>query len=181
MSRPAAFLDRDGTIITDTGFVRDPEAVVLLAGAAAAIGQLKAAGFVVVVVTNQSGIARGILSWDQYHAVAARLERLLAETGAVVDATYVCPHHPSVTGPCDCRKPGLKHYLEAAARFDLDLAASCWIGDRLSDLEPSLAFGGRGLLVETGDGNAHGVAARELGFDLVPDLATAARKAIGLT
>lgn len=179
MSRPAAFLDRDGTITSDTGFVRDPASVVLLDGAAAAIARLRTAGFAVVVVTNQSGIARGIISWDDYHAVAARVERLLAAAGAGIDATYVCPHHPSITGPCDCRKPGLKHYREAAARLDLDLARSCWVGDRPSDLEPALALGGRGLLVETGEGTAHVAAARQLGFDVVPDLVAAVAKVVG--
>ena len=145
--RRAAFLDRDGTIIRDTGFVRDPRSVALIPGAAEAIKRLNEAGWVVVVVTNQSGIARGLLTIEDYEAVAARLDALLVEQGAHLDATYMCPHHPDVTGPCDCRKPGLKHYLAAAERFGLDFTASIFVGDRASDIEAAALLGGTGLLL----------------------------------
>jgi len=145
--RRAAFLDRDGTIIRDTGFVRDPRSVALIPGAAEAIKRLNEAGWVVVVVTNQSGIARGLLTIEDYEAVAARLDTLLSEHGAHLDATYMCPHHPEVTGPCDCRKPGLKHYLAAAERFGLDFTASIFVGDRASDIEAAALLGGTGLLL----------------------------------
>jgi len=145
--RRAAFLDRDGTIIRDTGFVRDPRSVALIPGAAEAIKRLDEAGWVVVVVTNQSGIARGLLTIEDYEAVAARLDTLLSEHGAHLDATYMCPHHPEVTGPCDCRKPGLKHYLAAAERFGLDFTASIFVGDRASDIEAAALLGGTGLLL----------------------------------
>jgi len=145
--RRAAFLDRDGTIIKDTGFVRDPRSVALIPGAAEAIKRLNQAGWVVVVVTNQSGIARGLLTIEDYEAVAARLDALLSEHGTHLDATYMCPHHPEVTGPCDCRKPGLKHYLAAAERFGLDFTASIFVGDRASDIEAAALLGGTGLLL----------------------------------
>lgn len=145
--RRAAFLDRDGTIIEDTGFVRDPGGVVLLPGAAEAITRLNDAGWVVVVVTNQSGIARGLLTEKEYVAVAARVGEVLAARGARIDATWMCPHHPDVSGPCDCRKPGLKHYLAAAERFGIDLTKSVFVGDRPSDIEPAKALGGRGILL----------------------------------
>jgi len=131
---------------------------------------LQDAGFVIVVVTNQSGIARGLLSWDQYHAVAARVEQLLAAAGAHIDATYVCPHYPGVTGPCECRKPGLKFFNDAGTTLDLDLNRSIWVGDRLHDVEPARALGGRGYLVLTGDGPAHAESARTLGFEIAGDL-----------
>jgi D-glycero-D-manno-heptose 1,7-bisphosphate phosphatase len=173
LTRPAAFLDRDGTIVTDTGFLRDPDTVALIPGAAAAIARLRAAGLPVVVVTNQSGIARDVVTWDEYHAVAAEIDTLLAEAGTAIDATYVCPHHPDVTGPCECRKPGPAHYLAAAARLDLDLAASLFVGDRLSDVEPALRFGGTGILVETGLGAGQVAAIRGRGLRSAPDLAAA--------
>ncbi|MEZ4457918.1 MAG: HAD-IIIA family hydrolase [Gemmatimonadales bacterium] len=173
--RRAAFLDRDGTIIIDSGFLRDPDAVELLPGAAAAIASLRAADFLVVVVTNQSGIARDLISWDEYQAVANELDTLLAEAGTRIDATYVCPHYPPLTGPCACRKPALGHYRAAAERFGIDLSRSLFVGDRLTDVEPARPLGGRGILVETGVGGEHREAAGSRGIEIVPDLAAAVR------
>src|SRR6185312_12814288 len=98
--RPAAFLDRDGTIIRDASYVRDPADVELLPGAADAIRRLGARGVAVVVITNQSGIARGWLSVADYESVRGRMNDLLRAAGATVDASYMCPHHPDVSGPC---------------------------------------------------------------------------------
>src|SRR6476469_8219892 len=113
--RPAAFLDRDGTIIRDAAYIRDPKDVELLPGAAAAIRRLNDAGIAVIVVTNQSGIARGLLTQADYDAVQARLDELLASQNAHLTASFMCPHHPDVTGECDCRKPGLWMYRGAIA------------------------------------------------------------------
>src|ERR1043165_2101603 len=124
MPRRAAFLDRDGTIIRDTEYLRDPEQVELLPGAAQAIRRLNDAGWPVIVVTNQSGIARGLLTEQDYERVRMRLDKLLAGEGAKVNATYHCPHHPDMTGPCDCRKPGVKLYADAARTLDLDTRGS---------------------------------------------------------
>lgn len=146
-ARGAVFLDRDGTIIEDTGYIADPEAVRLLPGAAAAIARLNRAGRPAIVVTNQSGIARGLLDEAAYAAVARRLEALLAADGARLDAHYHCPHHPDFTGPCECRKPGPLLYRRAAADHELDLAASWWVGDRMRDVLPAERFGGHGLLL----------------------------------
>ena len=178
MTVPAAFLDRDGTLIPDRGFLTDPARVELLAGTAEALGLLQAAGYRTVAVTNQSGIARGLITWEQYHAVAAELDRQLAAAGVPLDATYACPHYPPVSGPCDCRKPALRHYQEAAARFGVDLTRSLYIGDRLSDLLPALDLGGRGILVETGEGPGHAAEAKERGFAVAPDLLAAVRDAL---
>jgi histidinol-phosphate phosphatase family protein len=146
--RPAAFLDRDGTIIRDASYVRDPDVVELLPGAAAAIRRLNERGVPVVVVTNQSGIARGLLGADDYERVRARLDALLAAEGARIDATYMCPHHPDVGGPCDCRKPGLALYRQAAAEHGLDPAASLFTGDRWRDVVPARTFGGVAILLD---------------------------------
>ena len=151
-ARPAVFLDRDGTIIVDADYLADPDRVILIPGAADAIRRLKDDGLAVVIVTNQSGIARGLYSESDYHAVAERLEHVLAAAGTPVDATYWCPHHPDFSGPCDCRKPGTGMHLRAAREHGLDPASSWYVGDKPTDLLPALALGGRGILVRTGFG-----------------------------
>jgi D-glycero-D-manno-heptose 1,7-bisphosphate phosphatase len=143
----AVFLDRDGTIIEDVGYLRDPGQVRLLAGAAEAIRRLNANGLLTLVVTNQSGIARGILSEAEYHRTERKLDELLAEAGARIDRHYFCPHLPEVSGPCECRKPGALLYRQAAEQLGIDLARSWWIGDRSRDVLPAEVFGGRGILL----------------------------------
>lgn len=145
--RPAVFLDRDGTIVHDAAYLRDPSAVELLPGAARAIARLNAQGLPVIVVTNQSGIARGLLTADDYTAVRTRLDELLAINGARIDASYVCPHHPDYTGACDCRKPATLLYRQAAAEHAIDLTRSTFVGDRWRDVAPALELGARGILI----------------------------------
>ena len=152
--RPAVFLDRDGTVVEDPHYLADPDRLTLIPGAAAAIRQLSAAGFAVIVVTNQSGIAQGLYSEAQYRAVAARLDEVLESAGARVDATYYCPHHPDYNGPCDCRKPDTGLYRRAAAALALDPAASYYVGDKLTDVIPAVSLAGQGILVRTGHGAA---------------------------
>lgn len=143
----AAFLDRDGTIIRDTEYLRDPEQVELLPGAARAIRRLNDAGIPVIVVTNQSGIARGLLTEQDYERVRMRVDKLIAAEGARIDASYHCPHHPDFSGPCECRKPGIKLYSDAARDHALDPAASWFVGDRIRDVSPGDHFGGRTVLL----------------------------------
>lgn len=171
--RPAAFLDRDGSIIVDTGFVRDPGTVRLISGAAAAIRKLNQAGWAVVVVTNQSGIARGLLTESEYDAVARQTEALLAGAGARIDASYMCPHWPPITGECECRKPALGNYRRAIDELGLEPARSLFAGDRMSDLLPAKLLGGRGMLLLTGDGKQWEAEARTAGFEIADDLQTA--------
>jgi histidinol-phosphate phosphatase family protein len=148
MARRAAFLDRDGTIIRDTEYLRDPEQVELLPGAAVAIRRLNDAGWPVIVVTNQSGIARGLLTEQDYERVRMRVDRVIADAaGARIDATYHCPHHPDYSGACACRKPGLKLYTDAAKDHDLDLTASWYVGDRIRDVAPGDHFGGQSVML----------------------------------
>ena len=168
--RRAVFLDRDGTIIEDTGYPADPDAIRLLPGTAAAIRNLNHAGLPAIVVTNQSGIARGLLNESAYAATARRLQHLLATEGARLDAQYHCPHHPDISGPCECRKPGLLLYRRAAAEHGLDLARSWWVGDRMRDVAPAERFGGRGILVVRPDQPTSTTAA---GFLVASDLAAA--------
>jgi D-glycero-D-manno-heptose 1,7-bisphosphate phosphatase len=172
--RAAVFLDRDGTIIEDPGYLADPEGVRLLPGAAEAIARINREGYLVVAVTNQSGIARGLITQAQYLATECRLDELLRASGARLDGRYHCPHHPDLTGPCDCRKPGLQLFRRAAEDFGLDLTASWWVGDRLRDVLPAEAAGGRGILVLTGDGTKEAALPDATRFLVVPDLGAAA-------
>jgi D-glycero-D-manno-heptose 1,7-bisphosphate phosphatase len=145
--RRAVFLDRDGTIIEDVGYPRDPGQVRLLPGAGPAISRLNAGGWLTLVVTNQSGIARGLLTEEDYLRTERRLDELLADSRAHIDGHYFCPHLPELSGPCECRKPGTLLYRQAAERFDIDLPGSWWVGDRARDILPAGAFGARGILV----------------------------------
>jgi len=146
--RPAAFIDRDGTIIRDANYIRDPAHVELLPGAADAIRRLNEQNVAVIIVTNQSGIARGWLTAEDYDAVQRRLGSLLGAEGAHVDGVYMCPHHPDISGPCDCRKPGLALYRQAIAEHGLDGSTALFVGDRLRDVTPASALGGQGILLD---------------------------------
>lgn len=150
--RRAVFLDRDGTIIEDVAYLRDKSQVRLLPGAATSIKRLNDRGFLAIVVTNQSGIARGLVSRNEYRLAQRRLDELLAQQGARLDAHYFCPHLPELTGPCDCRKPGVLLYRQAAEQFQIDFTQSWWVGDRMRDVLPAEALGGHGVLVLSGGG-----------------------------
>ena len=145
--RRAAFLDRDGTLVEDRHFLADPDGIALMPNAATAVRALNAADILVVVVTNQSGIARGLISEEQYEATAERMRDAFESAGAQIDAMYHCPHFPDISGPCECRKPGTLLYRRAAAEHGIDLERSVYIGDRLRDVQPAHAFGGQGILV----------------------------------
>jgi D-glycero-D-manno-heptose 1,7-bisphosphate phosphatase len=148
----AVFIDRDGTLLELVPYLHRPEEVRLTSGAAQALRRLGDAGWLRVVVTNQSGVARGLFSIDEVEAVHTRMLELIRAEGGDVDAVEICPHHPDYTGVCSCRKPASGMLQCAADRFDIDLARSWIIGDRLDDLEAGLAVGARGILVMTGYG-----------------------------
>ncbi len=176
-SKPtAAFLDRDGTLIRDTGYVADPDEVVLLPGAAEAVRRLNEAEVPVIVVTNQSGIGRGYFGLGAFMLVQARLDELLAEHGARIDATYFCPHAPDEG--CACRKPGLELYRRGAAEQGVSTAGGLYAGDRVHDVAPATLLGGVGVLV-AGDEGAYDAPAPP---DVlrVPDLLTGVRRVLGL-
>jgi histidinol-phosphate phosphatase family protein len=176
VTRPAVFVDRDGTLVDDPppGYLNDPERVALVPGTAAAINRLHSLGYLVVVVTNQAGIARGRVTWDQYHAVAKRMEDLLSAEGAYLEATYVCPHAPEIDGECPCRKPAVLLYEQARDQLGIEFSRSYWVGDRITDLTPALTLGGRAILVLTGHGTDHRESALAQGFPVVADVAAAA-------
>lgn len=145
--RPALFIDRDGTLIADAHYLSDASRVVLLPESGRAVALANAADVPVVIVTNQSGIARGLITEAQYEATRARTEQLIAAAGGTVIGTYHCPHLPGINGACRCRKPGLGLYEQAAQEHGLDLAHSAYIGDRWRDAQPALSTGGLGILV----------------------------------
>jgi histidinol-phosphate phosphatase family protein len=145
--RRAAFLDRDGTIIADMDYIARPDDVVLRPGAADAIRSLNDNAISVVVITNQSGIARGRLTVTDYEAVRGRVAELLAEHDAQIDATYYCPHHPDFGGPCQCRKPGTLLFDLAVADLGIDPRISLFAGDRLRDVMPARKYGGAAYLI----------------------------------
>ena len=155
--RPAIFLDRDGVIIEDVNYLASPTQVRLIAGSADAIAELNRAGWPVVVVTNQSGVARGMFTLEGVHAVHRHLSDQLAGYGAKIEAYYFCPHYPTAEVPayrteCSCRKPKPGMLRQAAAELGLDLARSWMIGDRESDLAAGAAAGASTILVRTGHG-----------------------------
>lgn len=146
----AVFLDRDGTINVDTGYLSDPEELVLLAGSVEGIKKLNDRGVKVIVITNQSGVGRGYFGEEAVAKVNARLSELLALEGARVDAVYYCPHRPDEE--CTCRKPRNGLLLKAAEEHGVDLSRSFMVGDKASDVELARSCKARGVLVLTGDG-----------------------------
>jgi histidinol-phosphate phosphatase family protein len=148
----ALFLDRDGTINLDPGYISSPSAMQLLPGAAMAIRRARDHGYKIVVITNQSGVGRGLIAADDLPRINARLNDLLQEqAGASVDYFACCTHHPDSN--CDCRKPLPRLVYEAQSALGLSLPESVFIGDRLTDVATGKrAPVGRTVLVRTGDG-----------------------------
>lgn len=171
--RKAAFLDRDGTINEEVDYLRDADQMRLIPGAAKAIRLLRQRGWLAIVVTNQSGIARGYLTELQLGDIHARLRRLLAVEGAELDAIYYCPHHPTIgSAPyrrdCVCRKPKTGMIEQAARDFSIDTTRSVVIGDRLQDIEMAHAAESKGILVRTGYGEQE-LARAGMSAELCPD------------
>jgi D-glycero-D-manno-heptose 1,7-bisphosphate phosphatase len=155
---PAAFLDRDGTIIEDPGYLGDPDKIQFIPGAQEALSALSAAGYRLIVVTNQAGVARGIITEDDVRRVNVRLQELLSAAGVPVDGIYYCPHHAEAGSPeyrkdCPSRKPGPGMVERARRDFGLDVARSVIVGDHLSDAAVARHYPGmRGIMVLTGHG-----------------------------
>ncbi|RDV04734.1 D-glycero-alpha-D-manno-heptose-1,7-bisphosphate 7-phosphatase [Undibacter mobilis] len=148
-SRPAAFLDRDGVLNVDREYVHRADQLTWIDGVPEAIRLLNDAGFLVIVVTNQSGVARGFYDEAAVAALHAHMRGYLAARGAHIDAFYYCPHHPdgkvaAYTMRCDCRKPGTGMFEQAARDWPIDRARSFMIGDKDIDIAAATAFGIRG-------------------------------------
>jgi len=149
--RPAVFLDRDGTLIRETDYLSDLADLEVLPGVDRALARLRRAGFALVGVTNQSGVARGYFDLGFVERVHREIDRRLAAAGGL-DAWYVCPHHPELTGPCGCRKPAPGLVLQAVRDLGIDIARSWVVGDKASDVGLGPRAGCRSALVRTGYG-----------------------------
>lgn len=156
-TQPAVFLDRDGTINEQMGYINHISRFVLLPGVARAIRKLNKQKIPVVVVSNQSGLARGYFPASLLDEVNQKMEQQLAAEGAHIDGLYICPHHPEAKEEkyreiCNCRKPKIGLLKQAAEDLDLDLTQSFIVGDRWSDLKCGAAAGATSILVLTGYG-----------------------------
>jgi D-glycero-D-manno-heptose 1,7-bisphosphate phosphatase len=173
----AVFVDRDGTINVEKDYLYRIEDFEFVGGAPEAIRLLNEAGWFVVVVSNQSGVARGYYTEEDVDNLHRYIAAELGKSGARVDAWLYCPHHPNGKGsyslPCRCRKPKPGMLLEAARRFDIELASSVMIGDKLVDIEAGRAAGCRSILVRTGYG-ADQEASAPVGTEVYNDIRCAA-------
>ena len=160
------FLDRDGTLNVDTGYVKSPDDFTVLPGVGAALARLKQAGARLVVVTNQSGLGRGYFSSRDLEAIHSKLRLVLAEDGVTLDGLYFCPHHPD--DHCNCRKPARGMIDRAHAELKVDLSRAYVIGDSIRDVELAKQVGARSLLVMTGPSSAEALADLTV-RDLPPD------------
>lgn len=165
----AVFLDRDGTLAHDPGYLHDPHDVRLLPGVAEGLRRLTAAAWPLVLVSNQSGIARGLYGPEAFGAVNRRIEELSGPPAVRFAAEYFCPHHPDIGGPCECRKPAPALFRRAAADLGLDLGRCWFVGNRVGDVSPAIGFGGRGVLVPGEGGRDEAEAAREMGIPVAAD------------
>ena len=148
--RPAAFLDRDGVLNVDHGYAHRPEQLEWVAGAPESVRLLNEAGYYVLVITNQSGVARGFFDEAAVKSFHANMQNVLAGKGAHIDAFYYCPHHPEGTVKafamaCSCRKPRTGMLEQAAREWPIDLSRSFFIGDKDNDIAAAAAFKVRGI------------------------------------
>ncbi len=156
MKNKAIFLDRDGTLIEDPGYLADPEKVALFPSVGESLSILKNDyHFKLIVVSNQSGIARGLLTENDVKAVNEALNHKLSEFSVKIDAFYYCPYHPDFSSEkeCECRKPSPKMIFDSAEANDINLSLSYLIGDSISDIEAGKSAGLKTILVKTGQGN----------------------------
>lgn len=176
---PAVFLDRDGTINEDPGFLTDPSELHLLPGVGEGLRLLQEENFRLVVVTNQSGIARGMLTEAMLQQIQGRLEALLGAEGVTLTGTYYCPHHPEGNPPyrqtCNCRKPNGGLVERAAREHSIDLSRSYVIGDKLVDVELARQMGMPAILVLTGQGKRNLASGRVQPDYIAADLTAAAQ------
>ena len=178
----AFFLDRDGVINEEVSYLHEPDKTVLLPKVAEAVELIHSLGFLAIVVTNQSGVARGYYPEADVHSVHLRLQSILLKhsAGAVIDSWYCCCHHPEISGECSCRKPHPGMLRLAAKNFDIDLRRSFMIGDRMSDLNAGKNAGClNSCLVLSGYGKNELSKARDAGFPAAENLLEAVKLLAG--
>jgi D-glycero-D-manno-heptose 1,7-bisphosphate phosphatase len=170
----AVFLDRDGTINEEVGYLDSLDKLKIIPTAPKAIKLINSSGMKAVVISNQAGVARGLFTEEFVHTVNNRLRDLLKQKGAIIDKFYYCPHHPEegrgvYLQKCNCRKPAPGMLLQAAEELNINLSNSYFVGDRFIDMETAKKVGAKGILVKTGYGE-------DLLQDDGPDEATAEGK-----
>jgi len=171
----AVFLDRDGTIIEDVGYLNNPKEIKFIPGTIEAIKKLNQAGYKVVVITNQSGIARGLIREDMLQTIDKTMQKTILAGGAHLDGIYYCPHHPDhghypYKRKCNCRKPGPGMILKAQKDLNIDLKQSFMIGDKISDVEAGINAKVKPILVLTGQSAQFKEKAAEKGIKICQDL-----------
>jgi D-glycero-D-manno-heptose 1,7-bisphosphate phosphatase len=164
----AIFLDRDGTINEEVGYLGDLEKLVIYPSSFEAVRLINESGMKVVVITNQSGVARGYFNEDFVMTVHSRINETLQKKGAHIDRFYYCPHHPTegkgrYLKLCDCRKPKTGMVIKASEELDIDLSLSYMVGDTVKDIDLANKSGVKGILVKTGYGK------KEMSSDMKPD------------
>lgn len=179
--RPAVFLDRDGTINVEKNHLIDPADFKFIPGAPEALKRLQDAGFLLVLVTNQSGIGRGYFSFEQVDILHRHMDEQLKKYAVNLSGIYICPHHPTAgrgkyRQDCSCRKgqPGM--LLQAAEELQIDLLQSYMVGDKEADIQAGQAAGCRSILVQTGYGKSYAESAQLAGVEIVADISSATDK-----
>jgi histidinol-phosphate phosphatase family protein len=168
-------MDRDGVMLRLVPYLSRAQDMELLPGVAEHLRLLKGAGFALVVITNQSAVARGILTLSRLNGLHETLRDMLGREGVTLDGIYACPHHPDFTGPCECRKPEPGMLKEAAEDLRLDLLSSYLVGDRWDDIEAGRRVGVMGILVKTGYGEEESLREVDSSAPVLEDLPAAVR------
>lgn len=161
----AIFLDRDGVINEEVDHLSDPEKFQFIEGSIEALKILKNLGYLLIIITNQAGIAKGFFSEDTLEKIHDKMKRILNENTITLDDIFYCPHHPDFTGPCNCRKPNPGMILKARDKYNIDLRESFMVGDTLNDIETGLGAECQTVLVLTGYGEKE----RDKIDEVIPD------------
>ncbi|MFX1303244.1 MAG: D-glycero-beta-D-manno-heptose 1,7-bisphosphate 7-phosphatase [Promethearchaeota archaeon] len=150
--RKAIFLDRDGVINKEVNYLSKPNDFEFIEGSIDALKILKQKGYLIIVITNQAGIAKGFFTEETLESIHSKMTRILKQNNIELDGIYYCPHHPEFTGPCDCRKPKPGMILKAQLKYNIDLNNSYMVGDTLNDIETGKSARCKTILVLTGYG-----------------------------
>lgn len=179
----AVFIDKDGTLVEDIPYNVDPDKIQFTKGAVEALSLLKAQGFLLILVSNQAGVARGYFTEDALRKLQASIQERLSSKGVTIDGFYFCPHHPdgklsAYAVECDCRKPKPGMILAAARKHNIDLSHSWMIGDILNDVEAGNKAGCRTILINNGNETIWDLSEYRLPGSIVTDMLQAARRII---
>jgi len=174
---PAVFFDRDGTLIEEVGYIDTPDKIKLIPAADRAVRLLKEIGYKIIIVSNQSGVARGYFDESTVQSINQQVVDLFAAKEAIIDAIYYCPHHPRAADEnygrkCECRKPKPGMFLKAASEHNIDLSKSIMIGDKFSDVQAGKNLKMFSIMVLTGFGKGEWEKMKKEGIEQVPDLVT---------